>query len=65
MTYPYLQVRLPLFNSEKPTEFIPEQLKLLDDVEEEAMDNPIDSDYEAGLIANLNDKWDNQVNPFN
>jgi hypothetical protein len=58
-------VRLPLFNSEKPTEFIPEQLKLLDDVEEEAMANPIDSDYEAGLIANLNDKWDNQVNPFN
>lgn len=59
-----LQIRLPLFNSEKPTEFIPEQLKLLGEVEEEVIENPIDDDLEAGMISDLNEKWDSQVNPF-
>lgn len=60
-----LQIRMPLFNSEKPTEFIPEQLKVLGEVtEDDPYINPIDEDYEAGMIRDLNDKWDNQVNPF-
>jgi len=59
-----MQVRLPLFNSEKPTEFIPEQLKLLGEKKVEVVENPIDDKYEADMIKGLNDKWDNQVNPF-
>jgi len=41
------------------------QLKVLGEVtEDDPYINPIDEDYEAGMIRDLNDKWDNQVNPF-
>lgn len=59
-----MQVRMPLFNSEKPTEFIPEQLLLLGEEQPEVYDNPIDDDLEEETIRRLNDNWDNQVNPF-
>jgi hypothetical protein len=41
------------------------QLKVLGDVtEDDPYVNPIDEEYEAGMIRDLNDKWDNKVNPF-
>jgi len=43
-----LQVRLPLFNSEKPNEFIPEQLEVMGAEQEQVLENPIDDAYEAG-----------------
>ena len=59
-----LQVRMPLFNSEKPTEFIPEQVQLIGEEPPEGYENPIDDDLEEETIRRLNDNWDNQVNPF-
>ena len=41
------------------------QLTVLGEVtEDDPYINPIDEDYEAGMIRDLNDKCDNQVNPF-
>ena len=52
-----LQVRLPLFNSEKPNDFIPEQLEVLGAEEEEAVyENPIDDAYEEGKLGDFFDR---------
>jgi transcriptional antiterminator NusG len=45
-----LQVRLPLFNSEKPNEFIPEQLEVLGAEQEQVYENPIDDAVEEGWV---------------
>jgi|LauGreDrversion2_3_1035106.scaffolds.fasta_scaffold365678_1 hypothetical protein len=41
------------------------QLKVLGEVtESDPYVNPIDEQLEAEMIRDLNDKWDNKVNPF-